>query len=122
MKPLYLQLPDVCARRLRQQQQLRSGGVRPQPSRSLPAGGPGAPHGFLPCWAGRLDELREARPPEQRGASGDDEQALQVPGVVGREGVAQASAGAVVRDGDAGTAPGVGVGAGVLPHSRRTTD
>lgn len=72
---------------------------------------------------GVADELREARPPDQRGASGDDEQAFQVCGVVGHVSTAQASFGAVLRDGDAGTGPGVGVGAGpvVLRHSQRAT-
>lgn len=73
---------------------------------------------------GVADELREARPPDQRGASGNDEQALQGCRVVGHVGAAQGSFGAVVRDGDAGTAPGVGVGAGpaVLPRNQRAAD
>lgn len=73
---------------------------------------------------GVVDELREARPPDQRGAGGDDEQALQLCGVVGHVCTAQASFGSVVHDGDTGTGPGVGVGAGpaVLPHNQRATD
>lgn len=68
---------------------------------------------------GVSDDVREARPPDQRGSSGDDEQALQGGGVMGHVGAAQASFRDMVYDGDAGTGPGVGVGAApaVLPHS-----
>lgn len=73
---------------------------------------------------GIADELREARPADQRGASGNDEQALQGCGVVGHVSAAQGSFGAVVRDGDAGTGQGVCVGAGpaVLPRNQRAAD
>lgn len=68
--------------------------------------------------------MREARPPDQGGASGDDKQALQVCGVVGHVGAAQAPLRDVVYDRDAGTGPGVGVGAApaVLPDSQRAAD
>lgn len=78
--------------------------------------------------AGRVaDDVREARPPDQRGAGGDDEQALQGGGVVGHVGAAKASFRGdvvVVYGRDAGTGPGVGVGAapGVLPHSQRASN
>lgn len=73
---------------------------------------------------GVADHVREARPPNQGGASGDDKQALQVRGVVGHVGAAQAPLRNVVYDRDAGTGPGVGVGAApaVLPDSQRSTD
>jgi len=79
------------------------------------------------CRAGGLqaggvaDDVREARPPEQRGARGDDEQALQVWGVVGHVGVVRAPFIDVVYDGDAGTGPGFHVGAApaVLPDNMR---
>lgn len=71
-----------------------------------------------------MDHGREARPPDQGGASGDNEQALQGRGVVGHVGTAQASFRDGVYDGDAGTGPGVGVEAapGVLPDGHRATD
>ena len=76
--------------------------------------------------AGRVaDDVRESRPPDHGGAGGDDEQALQGGGVVGHEGsAARAPVKDVVYDGDAGTRPGVGVGAapGVLPESQRAAD
>lgn len=67
--------------------------------------------------------MREARPPDQRGTSGDDEQALQSRGVVGQVGAARASSVDVVYGGDAGTGPGVSVGAApaVLPGSHGAT-
>lgn len=74
---------------------------------------------------GVADDVREARPPDQGGASGDHEQALQGRGVVGRGGTAaQASSGDVVYVGDAGTGLGVGAGAvpAVLPESQRAAD
>lgn len=96
--------------------------------------------GFNPAWwsrsslaftvllggsaGGVVDDVREARPPDLGRASGDDEQALQGCGVVGRVGAARASFWDVVDDGDAGTGTGVGVGAapGVLPESQRASD
>lgn len=71
---------------------------------------------------GVADNVREARPPDQGGASGDHEQALQGGGVVGHVGTAaQASSREVVYVGDAGTGRGVRVGAApvVLPESQR---
>lgn len=71
---------------------------------------------------GVADDVRETRPPDQGGSSGDDEEALQGGGVVGRvAAAAQACFRVVVYDGDAGTGPGVGVGAapGVMPESQR---
>lgn len=59
--------------------------------------------------AGRVaDDVREARPSDQGGASGDYEQALQGRRVMERVGSAvQASSHEVVYVGDAGTGPGV---------------
>lgn len=54
--------------------------------------------------------VREARPPEQRDARGDDEQAAQGVGVMGHVvGASRASFGDAVYGRDAGTGPGVGV-------------
>lgn len=56
----------------------------------------------------RCDDVREARPPDQGGASGDHQQALQGRRVVGQVySVVQASCHEVVYVGDAGTGPGV---------------
>ena len=66
--------------------------------------------------------MREARPPDQRGPGGDDEQALQSGGVVGHVGAAQAGFGdVVVYDGDAGTGPRASGGTApeVLPPRER---
>lgn len=59
--------------------------------------------------AGRVaDDVREARPPDQGGASGDHEQALQGRRVMGPVGsVVRASSHEVVYVGDAGTGPDV---------------
>lgn len=93
--------------------------------------GLGAPCSSLPfpvlggSAGGVADDVREARPPDQGGASGDDEQALQGRGVVGRVGTAaQASSGDVVYVGDAETGLGVGAGAvpAVLPEGQRAAD
>ncbi|KAA8581228.1 hypothetical protein FQN60_002809, partial [Etheostoma spectabile] len=70
---------------------------------------------------GVADHVREARPPDQGGARGDDEQALQGRGVAGHVGTAQAPFRDVVYDGHAGTGPAVGVepAPGLLPDDRR---
>lgn len=53
--------------------------------------------------------MKEARPPEQGGGSGDHQQTLQGLGVVGYAGgAARSSSWDVVHAGDAGTGPGVG--------------
>lgn len=67
------------------------------------------------------DHVREARPPEQRGSSGDDEQALQGVGVTGHVcGAVQAFLGDAE---DAGTGPVDGAGAALVvpPQSHRAT-
>lgn len=51
---------------------------------------------------GAAAHVREARPPEQGGWLGNNEQALQDRGVVGPRATARASSGQVVEDGDAG--------------------
>lgn len=66
--------------------------------------------------------VKEARPPDQGGSSGDHQQTLQGLGVVGREGGAVRSCWRDVADaGDAGTGPGVGQvdAPAVLPESQR---
>lgn len=70
---------------------------------------------------GVAHDVREARPPDQGGATGDHQQALQGRGVVGHVGAAQAPFRDVVYERDAGTGPGVGVGAApaVLPDGQR---
>lgn len=103
LRPLYLlgpALPQVWTLRLRVE------GVRESRSSLafavLGAGSAG----------GVADDVREAGPPDQRGAAGDHQQALQGRGVVGHVGAArQPPFGDVVYDRDAGTGLGVGVGA-----------
>lgn len=81
---------------------------------------------------GVTGDVREARPPDQRGSGGDDEQALQGCGVVRHVGaaaqacvrvhvVAHVVAHVVVYDGDAGTGAAVHAGAApaVLPDDQR---
>lgn len=66
--------------------------------------------------------MKEARPPDQGGRSGDHQQTLQGLGVVGQAGsAARSSSWDVVPVGDAGTGPGVGqVGASaVMPERQR---
>lgn len=68
--------------------------------------------------------MKEARPPDQGGRSGDHQQTLQGLGVVGRAGGAARSSSSswdVVYVGDAGTGPGVGqvAASAVMPERQR---
>lgn len=62
------------------------------------------------------DDVREARPPEQRGSSGDDKQALQGVGVAGH--VSSAVQAFLGDAEDAGTGPVDGAGAALVVPSQ----
>lgn len=73
------------------------------------------------CAGGTTAEVREARPPDNRGATGDHQQVLQAFGVMGREATAVwASSMDVGHVGAVGTRPGIRLDAlAVLPDSHR---